>query len=180
MNSSENANSLSRARTFKSQPRGQQITALRWIKFNCVGGLGIAVQLSALAILKTGLQLDYVLATILAVETTLAHNFLWHVRFTWPDRGGLPLKASLLRFVKFNLTTGALSIVGNVALMKLLVGMAQVPYLLANLLSIACCSIVNFLLSDWFVFARTGVQEENPRKGKTLDRKSKTPVWLNS
>jgi hypothetical protein len=63
--------------------------AIRWLKFNLVGGIGIAVQLLMLVVLKTGLHLDYLIATALAVETTVVHNFLWHERFTWADAGRL-------------------------------------------------------------------------------------------
>ena len=171
----ENAKSLILPPTFKSQPRALQITVVRWMKFNFVGGLGIGVQLCTLAILKTGLHLGYSLATVLAVETTLAHNFLWHVRFTWPDRRSLSGKETLLRLVKFNLTTGAFSILGNVGLMKLLVDGAHIPYLLANLLSIACCSIVNFLLSDTLVFSRAEGKKKMPARKKQLTPALKRP-----
>ncbi len=63
-------------------------TATRWLKFNLVGGMGIAVQLLMLVVLKTGLHLNYLIATALAVETAVVHNFLWHERFTWADRAG--------------------------------------------------------------------------------------------
>ena len=126
-----------------------QSMAMRWLKFNLVGGIGIAVQLLMLAVLKTALQLDYLMATALAVEITVIHNFLWHERFTWADRAG----AGFTRFLKFNLTTGLFSIAGNLLLMKLLVGFAHVNYLLANGITISACSAVNFLVSDGFVFA---------------------------
>ena len=102
--------------------------AMRWLKFNLVGGIGIAVQLLILALLKTAFHLDYLLATTLAVEITVIHNFLWHERFTWAG----PTGAGFTRFLKFNLTTGLFSIAGNLLLMKLLVGFAHVNYLLAN------------------------------------------------
>jgi putative flippase GtrA len=124
-------------------------TATRWLKFNLVGGIGIAVQLFMLVLLKTGLHLDYLSATALAVEITVIHNFLWHERFTWADRAG----AGFSRFLKFNLTTGLFSVAGNLLLMKLLVGFAHVNYLLANGITITACSVVNFLVSDGFVFA---------------------------
>jgi putative flippase GtrA len=62
-------------------------TALRWFKFNLVGGMGIGVQLLVLLALKTGLGMTYLVATGLAVEAAVIHNFLWHERFTWADRG---------------------------------------------------------------------------------------------
>ena len=122
---------------------------VRWLKFNAVGAIGIAVQLAVLTLLKSGLGLNYLLATGFAVEATVLHNFLWHERFTWSDRR---TQTSLERLVKFNLTTGGLSILGNVIAMKLLVELAGVNYLLANLLSIAACSIVNFFVADRAIF----------------------------
>ena len=121
--------------------------ATRWIKFNLVGAMGTVVQVLVLVVLKTGLHLHYLVATTLAVETTVVHNFLWHERFTWVDRTGAA------RFFKFNLTTGLFSIAGNLLLMKLLVGLGHVNYLLANGIAITGCSVVNFLVSDGFVFA---------------------------
>ncbi len=102
-----------------------------------------------LTLLKSGLGLNYLLATGLAVEAAVLHNFIWHERFTWADRRA---HTSLSRLAKFNLTTGGLSILGNMIAMKLLVEMAGVEYLLANLLSIATCSILNFFVADRTIF----------------------------
>lgn len=59
-----------------------QTTVERWLKFNAVGGIGIGVQLVVLAGLKSGLELNYLLATAVAVEVAVLHNFFWHERFT--------------------------------------------------------------------------------------------------
>ena len=116
-----------------------------WLKFNAVGGIGIAVQLAAL---KEGLHLDYLLATALAVQAAVVHNFLWHARFTWVDRS---TENGLVRFLEFNLTAGAFSIAGNLLIMRVVVSM-EVNYLVANAISIAACSLANFVVSDLFVF----------------------------
>jgi putative flippase GtrA len=131
-------------------------TGLRWLKFNLVGGIGIAVQLLVLILLKTALHFNYLIATALAVEIAVIHNFLWHERFTWADRAD----GGRTRFFKFNLTTGLFSIAGNLGLMALLVGFGHMNYLLANGVTITACSVVNFLVSDGFVFAadRTEIQ----------------------
>lgn len=123
---------------------------VRWLKFNAVGAIGIGVQLAVLTALKSGLGLNYLLATALAVEATVLHNFLWHERFTWADR---PAADRLKRLLKFNLTTGLFSIGGNIVFTKLLVN-AGVGYLPADATSIALCSIINFALNDRLVFAR--------------------------
>lgn len=126
---------------------------LRWMKFNLVGGIGIGVQLAALAIFRSLLGLNYLMATALAVETAVLHNFLWHERFTWADRPSRRLRRSLARLARFNVTNGAVSILGNLALMWLLVGQLNLNYFFANLVAVAICSVLNFFLSDRLVFA---------------------------
>jgi putative flippase GtrA len=127
----------------------------RWLKFNFVGGIGIGVQFAALFVLKGLAHLDYLAATAIAVEAAIVHNFVWHEQFTWSDRVNASWRDSFLRFVRFNLTTGGVSILGNLLLMKMLVGGCHVNYLVANAIAIALCSIANFLVSDNWVFGRT-------------------------
>ncbi len=124
----------------------------RFLKFNFVGGLGIGVQLAALAVFRSWLKLDYLLATGLAVETAVIHNFLWHEHFTWADRPAARPVRSLVRLAKFNASNGAVSIAGNLALMRLLAGGLKINYVASNLFAIVLCSLVNFLLSDRLVF----------------------------
>jgi putative flippase GtrA len=59
---------------------------------------------------------------------------------------------SLKRLLRFNLTTGGVSIVGNLTLMKVMVGYGHMNYLVANGIAIALCSVVNFAVSDRYVF----------------------------
>ncbi len=125
---------------------------MRWLKFNLVGGFGIAVQLAVLLALKSGFHLSYLLATALAVEAAVVHNFLWHERYTWADRVQPSWRKSLPRLLRFNLTTGGVSIAGNLALMKVLAGLCHLNYLAANGVSIALCSSLNFLVSEEWVF----------------------------
>jgi putative flippase GtrA len=65
---------------------------------------------------------------------------------------------SFRRLLRFNLTTGAVSILGNLALMKLMVGQGHMNYLLANAIAITLCSLANFLVSETWVFG----QDEPP------------------
>ncbi len=126
-------------------------TTRRAVRFYAVGGLGIAVQLGALATL-THAGLNYVFATALAVEAAVLHNFVWHQHYTWGERRSGGIGAYLWRLLKFNSTTGLVSIGGNVILMRLLVGEAGFRPVLANVLTIASCSLLNFLVSDRAVF----------------------------
>ena len=137
-------------------------TGLRWLKFNLVGGIGIAVQLLILIVLKAGLGLHYLLATGLAVEGAVVHNFLWHEHFTWRDRSlADQATGSWARLARFNLTTGVLSIAGNLLFMKILAGFGHMNYLLANGITITACSVLNFLVSDEFVFAETRAENQS-------------------
>lgn len=126
-------------------------TGMRWMKFNLVGAIGIAVQMACLWLLTTA-EVEYMWATALAVELTVLHNFAWHEHFTWADRGAAKGWEMANRLLRFNLSTGAISIAGNLLLMRLLVGEAHLRPMLANLISIAGCSLVNFLVSDRWVF----------------------------
>jgi putative flippase GtrA len=124
---------------------------IRWLKFNAVGILGAGVQLAALSLfVKVGVE--YLLATVLAVETALLHNFVWHTHWTWRERRGSRLE-SLWRFQCSN---GLVSIVSNVILMRVLAGWAGWPTVPANVLAICSTSLLNFWLSERWVFVTSG------------------------
>ncbi len=134
-------------------PTGKMPVSLRrWVVFNVVGAMGFAVQLAALAALIGWFQWHYVPATVLAVETAVIHNFIWHETWTWADRDALGRYAILCRFLRFNLTNGLVSIGGNLIFMRLFLNSLPVHYLAANTMSIAMCAILNFIASDRIVF----------------------------
>lgn len=122
-----------------------------WLKFNIVGCIGVAVQLSVLTVLKTGFGLRVLAATAVAVECALLHNFVWHERWTWAHRG-LDFRGSLRRLVRFNACNGLISVLGNLLLMYLLVERLHVHFLAANVAAIAACGLLNFFVSDRLVF----------------------------
>lgn len=124
---------------------------LRWCRFNLVGAMGMGVQLGLLAVFNRLLRGHYLCAASAAVELTLLHNFTWHVQYTWRDRR--ESSSRLQQFVRFHLSNGAVSILGNLGLMRLLVGTANVPVLPANLVAILCCSVANYCLGDGWAFA---------------------------
>lgn len=135
-----------------SAEQGSPSRILRWCKFNVVGAVGTGVQFAALLLLKSVLHFDYLFATGIAVESAVVHNFMWHEQFTWADRADGSTKSSWKRFARFNMTTGLVSIVGNLSLMKVMVGLSGMNYLVANLIAIALCSTANFVVSDGWVF----------------------------
>jgi putative flippase GtrA len=124
-----------------------------WLKFNAVGVVGVGVQLAVLTLLKSGLGVHYLIATVLAVEATILHNYFWHERWTWIDRTAGSAR-QLKRLVRFNLANGLVSIAGNLGLMWVFVSRFHLQYIFANLLAIILCSIVNFVVSDKLVFLK--------------------------
>ncbi len=98
-------------------------------------------------------RLHYLIATALAVEAAVLHNFAWHERWTWRDRARHERGGWWKRLLRFQLSTGAFSIGGNAACMWLFEGIWGVPYLISNLASIGACSILNFLANEWWVFS---------------------------
>jgi putative flippase GtrA len=92
----------------------------RWPAFAAVGVAGYAVQLAALAGFVNAAGWPYPLATILAVELAVAHNFWWHERWTWADRtvGGGNL---LERLARFHASNGVVSVGGNLLATMLMV-----------------------------------------------------------
>jgi dolichol-phosphate mannosyltransferase len=124
----------------------------RWTKFSAVGSIGMAVHLGLLALFVKVFGMHYLLATGLAVETAVLHNFVWHCRWTWADRpveGSAALAATLLRF---HLSNGLVSLAGNLFFMQLFAGMMEIDPFVASLLSIPPCALMNFLVSDRWVF----------------------------
>ncbi|MBL8151349.1 MAG: GtrA family protein [Blastocatellia bacterium] len=136
----------------EERSRLKQLTT-HWVKFNIVGLLGIGIQLAALqTLLLSGL--GYLTATGLAVEAAILHNFFLHQRWTWKDRPRKDVRDSLQRLIRFNSTTGLISIFGNLLLMNVLVGWLHLNALVANLSAIVACSFFNFLVTDIFVFRK--------------------------
>ena len=134
----------------------------RWIVFNLVGRLGILIQLSTLTALTGWLGLHYLVGTGLAVEAAVLHNFIWHENWTWSDRLGHDKEGRWRRLARFHLANGALSVGGNLILMRLFVGSWSMNYAVANIVTISICSLLNFLAGDRFVFRGT------PRKSERV------------
>ena len=118
-----------------------------FLRFNIVGVMGFVVQLSLLASLDAA-GLPVLLATCLAVEAAVVHNFVWHERWTWAGaeagtRGG--------RLARFHLSNGLISIVGNIVLTGALVH-AGTPLILSNAAAVLTCALLNYAAASMWVF----------------------------
>ncbi len=124
----------------------------RWTAFNLVGAAGIAVQIGTIAFLVRVCGWHYLAATALAVEAAVLHNFAWHQRWTWNDRPAGSARSIASRFVRFQMLNGAISLAGNLILMRILAGIFGIDPIVANLAAIATCSMLNFAASETVVF----------------------------
>jgi len=122
---------------------------IRWWKFNLVGVAGMEVQLAALWTLVHLWRVSDLLAIVLAVETALLHNFVWHELWTWRTTAG---PGRYKRLLRFHLTSGVLSIPSNALLTGIFRQSLGLPLLLANLAAISVTSVINFALASKWVF----------------------------
>jgi putative flippase GtrA len=127
-----------------------------WLRFNLVGAAGFVVQTAVLHLLtqNTHFHIHYLVATVAAVEFAVLNNFVWHHRWTWSDRPCETGGEVLCRMATFNFTNGAVSIAGNLLLMRVFVGWLCLPILGSNVLSLAVCGLSNFFIANSVVFAR--------------------------
>jgi dolichol-phosphate mannosyltransferase len=143
------------------------------MKFYAVGAMGMAVHLTLLSLFVRVLQMHYQWATVFAVEAAVVHNFLWHRRWTWADRRVDGAAATAARLVRFNLTNGLVSVLGNLFFMHLFAGLLRFDPIVASLLSIPPCALVNFLVSDRWVFLSPGstprFTSNSPAVGETAE-----------
>ena len=129
----------------------------RWLAFNGVGVLGVGIQLGLLTLLVHGGGLHYLVATAIAVEITVLHNFIWHQHWTWRDRPSPSAAAAARRLARFHLLNGTVSLFGNLAVMTVLCGTLRIDLVAANVVAIGVCSMLNFVASEVLVFKTTSV-----------------------
>ena len=120
----------------------------RFVKFNAVGVLGVAVQLGTLWLLTDVAAVHYLIATPVAVMFAVVHNFVWHRLWTWKDRD-VDVSGACARFL---LANGFVSLAGNLGVMMALVSGAHLQPLAANAVAIVTSGLLNFWLGDAVVF----------------------------
>ena len=121
---------------------------LRFLRFNLVGAIGLGVRLLVVAVLAGWVGLHYMVATAIAIEVSILHNFFWHRRWTWASAAN----HVFFRCVAFHASNGLVSMLGAMVLMPLLVGRLGMHYLLANLVAVCATGLLNFICGDRLIF----------------------------
>ncbi|MFN8060921.1 MAG: GtrA family protein [Vicinamibacterales bacterium] len=135
------------------QPSPGPSRARRPLQFYAVGAVGFVLQLGALtACTRYGASIP--VATTIAVEAAIVHNFCWHVLVTWRDRRTSGAGAIARTFVRFNVVNGTLSLATNVVVTWALAATGM-PLPAANAAAVALASLGTYLASDRVVFTAT-------------------------
>jgi len=114
------------------------------LKFNFVGQSGSQLIWGSFALLYGLLGVNKLVTAALAVEVAVLHNFVWHEKFTWKDQAREPRGTSVCGSCAFHAGNGLVSLVGNVALIKLLSDGLRMNAYVANAVAIAACALANF------------------------------------
>ena len=130
-------------------PRNFRPMLRRWWRFNLVGVGGFALQLGILWVLARICGIHYLIATALAVEVAVLHNFAWHEAWTWHN---LETEGRWRRLLRFNLANGFVSIASNVLLTLLLMKWIGLPLLVANTAAVIMMALLNFAIAESWVF----------------------------
>ena len=124
----------------------------RFGRFILVGSLGAILQLLLISLLTTCFGVLSTAATLMAVELTILHNFVWHERFTWSNRHPKSARQLALRLWRFQAGNGLVSLAGNTIVMYCLVERLKAPAIPTAIGAIGLCSIANFVLADQWVY----------------------------
>jgi putative flippase GtrA len=116
--------------------------------------MGALLQLTLVSLLTKYFGLLSTAATLVAVEVevTILHNFVWHERFAWSNRGPRSSRQLALRLWRFHAGNGLVSLAGNTILMYSLVERLKAPVLPAAMGAIVLCFLANFLIADRWVY----------------------------
>jgi dolichol-phosphate mannosyltransferase len=121
----------------------------RMSRFAAVGALGTVVNLAVMALLVHGSSgVDYVVASVVAAEISILHNFLMQERFVFRDLRGGSWLARLCTFVGFN----NLEALARIPVLVLLVQVLGLRPVLGQALLLAVAFLGRFLFTSRVIY----------------------------
>ena len=121
---------------------------LQLVKFCLVGGSGYVVNLAVFTAALSVLGVHHLAAATIAFAVAVANNFWWNRHWTFAA-GGESARFQALRF--FAVSTGAF--VFQAAMLEVLVVGASSPEVLAQAISVAAATPLNFVGNKMWSFA---------------------------
>ena len=119
--------------------------------FSAVGCAGFLLQLATMVVLTRVFEWHVVWAALVAVEAAIVHNYFAHTRWTWADRPAMTFRERLVRPLRYQ-GAKTLSLTANVALTALCVAHFGLEPVMANVIAVGCCAVLNYQLSNRVVF----------------------------
>jgi putative flippase GtrA len=116
---------------------------------------GFLLQTVTVAVLTHVSSVTPELATAIAVEIAVLHNFFWHERWTWGDRAAA--RSRLRRFGAYQLATGSASLAGNLLVVAAAVRLFSIDVTSANVIAVVVMSVANYTIADRWIFPRTAL-----------------------
>ena len=135
--------------------RDADVAARRPLAFLAVASGGFLLQTVTVALLTHVSSVTPELATAIAVEIAVLHNFFWHERWTWGDRAAA--RSRLRRFGAYQLVTGSTSLAGNLLVVAAAVRLFSIDVTSANVIAVVVMSIANYTIADRWIFPRTAI-----------------------
>jgi putative flippase GtrA len=121
---------------------------MQLVKFCLVGGSGYVVNLAVFAISFEAIGMHHLAAATCAFVVAVLNNFWWNRHWTFKARGG---RAGFQAARFFAVSIGAFLFAASV--LELLVSVVGVPELLAQAISIAAATPVNFIGNKMWSFS---------------------------
>jgi len=126
---------------------------MRVLKFCIVGSTGIIVNMGVLYVLKEYVGFPLMVASFIAIELSIANNFLWNDWWTFHQKYNKD--GGLTRLFRFHMISIA-GIVINMGILFSLTNMFGVYYMVANMVGILCGFIWNFMANRRLTWKMTG------------------------
>jgi dolichol-phosphate mannosyltransferase len=126
----------------------------RLIKFGIVGTSGIFVNQGILLLCVEKFDIDYRIASLMAIETAIVSNFILNYHWTWKDRKAKKIKEKATAFLKFNTTSFVTAFLLNWITLVFLTEFVGLQYKISNLVGIFFAAGVNFFVSNFWVFRK--------------------------
>jgi len=135
--------------------RATDVASRRPLAFLAVASGGFLLQTVTVAVLAHVSSVTPELATAMAVEIAVLHNFFWHERWTWGDRAAA--RSRLRRFGAYQLATGSASLAGNLLVVAAAVRLFSIDVTSANVIAVVVMSVANYTIADRWIFPRSAL-----------------------
>ena len=126
---------------------------MQLVKFSVVGASGYVINLAVYSALLKGAGVHYRTAAVLAFCVAVTNNFLWNRHWTFDAKDGHAGFQAARFFV-----VSLFALAFNLAVLELLVTVADVPKIPAQAIAVLAATPLNFVGNKLWSFSRPGAR----------------------